>query len=88
MIECLIECLAWWHLAVIPALERLQQEDLKFPANLGCVWRHYLKQAQQFPPQVSDSFHKETDKYPGQLQPEVAMRSSAQESEDRTGKPF
>lgn len=33
--------------------------------------------------QASDPLHEETDKYPGQLQPAVAMEGGAQELEDQ-----
>jgi hypothetical protein len=35
--------LVWWHKLIIPALERLRQEDLEFGANLGYKERPGLK---------------------------------------------
>jgi hypothetical protein len=34
---------AQWGTPVIPALERLRQEDLKFKSSLGCLVRPCLK---------------------------------------------
>jgi hypothetical protein len=37
-------CQAWWHTAIIPALERLRQEHGKFKAVLGYIARLSQKQ--------------------------------------------
>jgi hypothetical protein len=33
----------WWHTPVIPAFQRLRQEDFEFEANLGYTGKSYLK---------------------------------------------
>lgn len=72
-------------------LEKPRQEDLKFHANQGCIVRSHLKQTNktkqtqtsQLLSQVSDPVHEKMDRYPGQIQPVVAMGNSAWELEDQ-----
>jgi hypothetical protein len=37
------ECWVWWYTPVIPALEKLRQEDLKFEVSLGYIVISCLK---------------------------------------------
>jgi hypothetical protein len=35
---------AWWHICVIPVLQKLSQKDPKFKASLGYIVRSYIKE--------------------------------------------